>query len=378
MLSGKVNLVVDLGNSETRIYVLYGGKKAAFSLSNRFYDLDSTYVISDEFNEDNTNIFSIEGFERVATGYLVEREFSMISIRPTALDKKYESITSKFSMNYALFVAHKYLMETYTKPADEIDVTFDVTVLLPPEDIDKGAKLISELIKDIKVLNFEMPDFRKEVNIETVRVLPEGFCAYIGVLMSAGLKIRESHKALIGATTLVVDIGAGTSDFCIIKDNKVIEDTRYSCEVGGNNISQRVRKALRQDKISCTEQELQEAVIKGTIHDGAKELDITNIVENAKEFVASSIINEIKGFFESTQYPIRSIQYLLVCGGGTLEPENENMNALSSYLVKYMKNLSPNIALVDLPKVKTEEGEITVSPRRLNIMGATILTEGKK
>lgn len=377
MVKGKVSVVVDLGNSETRMYVLYGGKKAAFNLSNRFYVLRNDYVVPEEYNEENTNVFSIDGMSRVAVGSLVEREFSVLAVRPTSLDKKYNSLISKLSMNYVLFIAHKYLMDVYNKKSDELDVTFAVTVLLPPSDIDYGAKQLSELIKGITHIEFEMPKVSKDVVVESVRVLPEGFCAYVGVLMTNGLKVRESQAHLVGATTLVIDIGAGTTDFCIIKGNKVIEDTRDSFEIGGNNISQRVRKRLKQEGLSYPDYVIQEAIQSGYVMDGAHKRDILDIVEPIKESVAANIINEIKSFFESTQYPVRSIEYLLACGGGTVEPERGEMRSLASYLVKYMKDLSENIALVQLPLVKTDDGLVPVSPRRLNIMGATVLTDTK-
>lgn len=378
MLRGNVGLVIDLGNSETRVYVLYGGKKASFTLSNRFYELNKDYVVPEDYLDGNTNIFHVEGLSRVAYGDLVNREFSAVSMRPSALDKKYSSIVSKLSLNYTIFTAYQYLSKAYNKKIDEIDVEFNVTILLPPSDIDYGASLIANMIKDIKEINFEIPEVYKKVKIGNVRVLPEGFCAYIGVLMKSGLKIRENQGYLVGATTLVIDIGAGTTDFCIIKDNKVIEDTRDSFEIGGNNISQRVRKRLKQEGLSYPDYIIQEAIQSGYVMDGAKQLDISNMVEEVKETVASNIINEIQSFFEATQYPVRSIEYLLVCGGGTVEPERDEMSALSTYLVKYMKNLSSNIALVKMPKIKVGDKEKEVSPRRLNIMGATVLTESTK
>lgn len=378
MLRGNVGLVIDLGNSETRVYVLYGGKKASFTLSNRFYELNKDYVVPEDYLDGNTNIFSVEGLSRVAYGDLVNREFSAVSMRPSALDKKYSSIVSKLSLNYTIFTAYQYLSKAYNKKMEEIDVEFNVTILLPPSDIDYGAPLIANMIKDIKEINFEIPEISKKVKIGNVRVLPEGFCAYIGVLMKSGLKIRENQGYLVGATTLVIDIGAGTTDFCIIKDNKVIEDTRDSFEIGGNNISQRVRKRLKQEGLSYPDYIIQEAIQSGYVMDGAKKLDISNMVEEVKETVASNIINEIQSFFEATQYPVRSIEYLLVCGGGTVEPERDEMSALSTYLVKYMKKLSSNIALVKMPKIKVGDKEKEVSPRRLNIMGATVLSEGTK
>lgn len=378
MLRGNVGLVIDLGNSETRVYVLYGGKKASFTLSNRFYELNNDYVVPEDYLDGNTNIFSIEGLQRVAYGDLVNREFSAVSMRPSALDKKYSSIVSKLSLNYTIFTAYQYLSKAYNKKMEEIDVEFNVTILLPPSDIDYGAPLIADMIKDIKEINFEIPEISKKVKIGNVRILPEGFCAYIGVLMKSGLKIRENQGYLVGATTLVIDIGAGTTDFCIIKDNKVIEDTRDSFEIGGNNISQRVRKRLKQEGLSYPDYIIQEAIQSGYVMDGAKQLDISRMVEEVKETVASNIINEIQSFFEATQYPVRSIEYLLVCGGGTVEPERDEMSALSTYLVKYMKKLSSNIALVEMPKIKVGDKEKEVSPRRLNIMGATVLTEGTK
>ena len=378
MLRGNVGLVIDLGNSETRVYVLYGGKKASFTLSNRFYELNKDYVVPEDYLDGNTNIFSVEGLSRVTYGELVNREFSAVSMRPSALDKKYSSIVSKLSLNYSIFTAYQYLSKAYNKKIDEIDVEFNVTILLPPSDIDYGAPLIADMIKDIKEINFEIPEISKKVKIGNIRVLPEGFCAYIGVLMKSGLKIRENQGYLVGATTLVIDIGAGTTDFCIIKDNKVIEDTRDSFEIGGNNISQRVRKRLKQEGLSYPDYIIQEAIQSGYVMDGAKQLDISNMIEEVKETVASNIINEIQSFFEATQYPVRSIEYLLVCGGGTIEPERDEMSALSTYLVKYMKKLSSNIALVKMPKIKVGDKEKEVSPRRLNIMGATVLTESTK
>lgn len=377
MLKGKVTLVLDLGNSETRMYVIYGDKKASFNLPNRFYEIDSNYIIADEYNEENTNIFEVGGVKRIAAGALVQREFLVESLRPTAIDKKYSSFVSKLSLNYAFFTAYKYLMDAYNLSETELgDVTFNVTALLPPSDIDHGAKQMAELIKGIKEVNFEMPKFKKEVVVDSVKILPEGFCAYIGVLMTSGLKIRESHKHLIETSTLVIDIGAGTTDFCIIRDNKVLEETRDSFELGGNNISQKVRKRLKQEGFNYPDHIIQESIQTGYVKDGAKQKDIGPMVEEIKESVASSMVNEIKAFFESTQYPIRTIENLLVCGGGTIDPEREDMKALSTYLVKYMERLSPNIELVSLPKVKNEDGEkVSVSPRRLNIMGATVLSE---
>lgn len=374
MFQSKVKLVIDYGNSETRAYVLLGKKTFGFDLSNRFAVLDKGYKVPEEFQNSDTSIFSINDV-RVANGQLVEHDFSYSSIRPTAVDKKYESPTTEYSTHIAILHAMRKIAETYNVSYDNLDLTFDIICLLPPLDMEDGIIHLEEMIRSIKEINFIQPKLTKKVKIDKIKVLPEGVCAYFGVLMDKGLSIRDSHKFLVGSTTLIIDIGAGTTDFCVVKDNKVIEDTKDTFEIGGNNISQKVRRKLKAQGYTYPDSIVQEAVITGTIKDGAKVKDITDIIEPIKRDVATNVINEIKGFFEATQFPIRTIEYLIVCGGGSEGTTNGNSRALSEYLIEYLRELSSNTELVELPEVEVNGKRIEISPRRLNIIGATILAE---
>ena len=368
----KPKLIIDLGNSETRMYVLDGGKWRTETLSNRFVELPEGYSLPEEYKDGNTVLFKFPGVTGlIANGELVETEFMAMSMRPSALEKKYKSLISELSLRLVFMKAFEIV-----NPGINDEIEWNVTILLPPSDLEFGAAQLADKIKTVGEINFMQPKVSKKVNVGNVWVLPEGFSAFMGVLMNKGKVLRKSHAYLANSTTLVVDIGAGTTDFCIIKNSKLIDNTLDSFELGGNNISQKVRKALKAEGYSYPDQEIQEAIIKGFVPDGVVNKDIRDLIDAAKDDVAKSIVGEIQAFFESTQYPIRTIQYVLVCGGGAEEHEDSDMRSLADYVVKHLKSLSKNIEKVELPQIRGTDGNLKdVSARRLNIMGATILSE---
>ena len=383
MIEGKATLVVDLGNSETRVLAQYGrttkGKvrQRLASVSNQFADLPEGYEIPETYTSEDSVVFSSGGIN-YANGFIVEREFAVQALRPTALEKKYQTLTTTLAFQRALLEGYKLVADIMKVSTSEVEVSWDVVVMLPPADLKQGAAKLAETLKSIKTLDVIMPEFNREVKIDSVKVLPEGFSAFVGTLFTKGADIRDGYAYLADSSVLVIDIGAGTTDFCVIKGSSVIEETKDSVEIGGNNIHQRVRKELKLQGLSLPDSEVRASVVSGTLKDGAKTLDIKEVIESAKTAVANSIVSTIKDYFEASQFPIRTIEYLLVVGGGTLKGTDPEIRPISEHLVSYLKKLSANIELVGLPTdaVETDTGEVVnseVSPRHLNILGAAVL-----
>lgn len=379
MVQGKATLVVDLGNSETRVLTIFGKTTSGelryrlSSLDNRFGPLDDDYEVPDDYTAENTRIFRRD-YGTYCVGDLCRREIAA-DLRPSAIEKKYRSDVSELSLIQAFLQGYIDVANMMQVPVDRVDVEWDVVVLLPPADVSVGSEYIGKMVRGIKKIDFIMPDVQKSIYIKDVRVMPEGFCAYLGILFDMRRKVRPEYAHLKKETTIIFDIGAGTTDISVIEDGKIISATKYTVSLGGNNVHQKVKSMLNASGKTYPESMVQEGVEKGYLKSGNMRQPLTREIAKAKNEIARGIVNSVRDFFESSQYPIEKIENMIVCGGGAIDANIEGVHPLSEYLVEYMKRLTENITLVELPRIAGEDGkEDVVSPRILNVLGAGIAT----
>lgn len=378
----EANIIIDMGNSETRVLVQSGiGRKGLIrqrltTVSNLFSQIAPDYEVPDNYTEEDTVVFQTPEGELYANGLLVEREFSMSALRPTALDPKPTSKVTMLTVQRAFFEAYYLLSEMYNCSLESLDVTWNVTFLLPPNDISTGAKVLYERINNLAGINFVYPKFEAELKIKSVKAYPEGFAAYIGTVMGRGRIVRDDYKHLLSSKTLVVDIGAGTTDFFVIEGMDTIDSTRLTLPTGGNNIIARVKQALNSKNIQLPNKEIEKGVIEGKIKDGSNVINLTKSLVIFKNEVANTLIDGLTSYLEGNGYPVRSIENLLVVGGGSLASKVEGVESLSTYLVDRLKDFAPNIELVTFEE-PSEEGSssVEINPRLLNILGAGVLAE---
>lgn len=400
MTQGSATLVLDLGNSETRGIVLFGRdmttgnlREKSFTLSNRFEAVDDDFAPSSDYNEDTSTVMNINakvnGEDFCGTfvnGEVQLKEFNTAPMRPSATEKKYRSATTALSFELAILYGMKAIRRMMRASSlDSLDITWDVVTLLPPGDIDFGREDMVNLIKSVTEVDCTFPAIKMPIKLNRITVLPEGFCAYIGAVYDRGRLIRPNMDYLLKETTLVFDIGAGTTDILIIQDNKIIDSSKHTINRGGNNVTQLVKKALRAEGIVLNETAIANGVITGKIKDGAREVDITSVVDKARSEIAKYLVSDMQGYLEETEFPIRSIGRILVCGGGAMHNENNaDSVSLGEAIVTYLKKLSPYVELVELPEhevTKTDTDGVMskvmekVSPRELNILGASVLAE---
>lgn len=386
MVEGKAKLVIDLGNSETRVITQFGGKSVLTVLPNMMSDLTdgavATFMKSEDYNEETSRIFEYKGVN-YCNGELCEKEFGVTAMTPTALLKKYDTLISELNIQNAFRQGFESVSRIANCDMQSVDVEWDVTVLLPPEDIELGSKVISKKIQGMKTLNFKMPELVKVLNVLSVKVLPEGFAAFIGILFKSKSAIRSEYSFLRNATTLIVDIGAGTTDVIIVKDGKALQSSRFTVEIGGNNVHQIVRSKLKRKGIALPSSTVREGVETGVVKNGSRVVEIATEIAEAKDMVASQLVDAIQMFFEGTMYPVGMIEYVLTCGGGAEKGNVDGVKPMAEYLISYMKKLSPDMELVsDLVeeykevgiKAKMPEGREQISPRMYNIIGANILS----
>jgi hypothetical protein len=377
------NIVIDMGNSETRVLVQSGIgrsgliKQQLTTVSNIFSQISPDYEVPENYSEEDTVVFETADGEFYANGLLVEREFSMSALRPTALDPKPTSKVTMLTIQRAFLEGYRLLSNMYRCSLKSLDVTWNVTFLLPPNDIATGAKTLYGRIKGLEEINFTLPNFSTKLKINSVKAYPEGFAAYIGTVMRRGRIISDTHKHLLSSKTLVVDIGAGTTDFFVIEGMETIDSTRLTLPYGGNNIIARVKQALLSKNIQLPNKEIEKGVIEGKIKDGRNVINLAKSLAIFKTEVANTLIDGLTSYLEGNGYPVRSIENLLVVGGGSLASQVEGVESLSTYLVDRLKDFAPNIELVTFQDNVDEDGnqEVETNPRLLNVLGAGVLAE---
>lgn len=390
MIKGEASLVIDFGNSETRVVTIFGRHKSGkprtclSKLSNRFATLGDDKLLSHpDYDDTNSKVFKLEEGSLFCTGKMCERERGAVALRPSASLKKHSSDVTLYSTRMALLQGVLDVAKMSKCSPESVDVTWNISVLLPPSDLDVGADIIKKGIGDIKEINFLMPEISKDININSIKVLPEGFCAYIGTLFESATEIREGYESILEETTLVIDIGAGTSDYCIIQNAELIDTSRYSEDIGGNQISQRVNNwARRTYGRNLAEETIKSACLTGRLKIGAREDDITSAVIEARQDVATQLSTSISSYLESTNFNIFDIQNILICGGGAVET-SKNFKALGTYLKEKLAGIMTYSKFLDIPEEDSQEikngivtpKKVKVSPRILNIKGAAVLSE---
>lgn len=400
MVQGKATLVVDLGNSSTKAMVLFGkdtqtGKyrERHIELSNVFAPIDEGYEVSSDYNDATSTIIHVDttlnGFPvkgDFCNGELQDKEKTLNIIKPSASAKKYTLDSTVLSLRLCFLFAYKAIANMQrVSDLDKLDIDWTVVTLLPPGDLSEGRKLMTDIVKDITEVNSVYPKVDIAVRVSNVVVLPEGFCAYAGVVYDKGGTFRSTHRFLTEENVLVFDIGAGTTDCVLIKQNKLIQNSKYTITQGGNNVFQYVRRKLRMQGLDLGDSDIKEGIVTGVVRDGAKQLSIVNIINAAKEEIAQKIVNEVYDFIEDTDLKARSVGYILACGGGSMSDSDVNgIVPLSNKIIESFKRLATNAELVEIPEhlvsKENENGEVSrvnekISPRDLNLIGASILAE---
>ena len=279
-----------------------------------------------------------------------------------------------------MYEAYQSLARLFHTKIDQIDVTWDLVVLLPPVDMANKAAMI-EHVSHTTEIDFTEPEAHFNVKYDSVKVLPEGLSAFFAVWFDKNKNIRKEFKDFGDKSVLVLDIGAGTTDLAVIEDYQVIDNTRDTIRIGGNNLCQKIYRALRERDIVLSESRVQQGIFDGYVQDGSVQHDIVDLIDEFTLEIAQSMTSAIRGSFDNNMYNPRDISYLLVVGGGAISGKGHHQ--IAEELCKYMKELSPNISVVKIPqvskKVTDEDGKTStikepLDIRMLNLIGANLVS----
>jgi len=160
--------------------------------------------------------------------------------------------------------------------------------------------------------SFESQITNQEGNIVTIRyefknviVMPQG----LGALMYY-MNTEEGQESLKGRLG-ILDIGGRTTDIFAYNNNRIIEGSPYSINIGMSNVFRSVS-----NKLNLEENLVREAVIKGqdSVRYNQKEIGITSLVEEYSENTANNIAFETRNKWRDF---IGLVDKILIIGGAS-------------------------------------------------------------
>jgi len=130
-----------------------------------------------------------------------------------------------------------------------IDASYTLGTGLPLREVKEGkdAGYRSKLVGSVHQVEFlvtpKYQGLKVNIKFNEVKVYPEGFAAYINLVMDNNLKII--NKDLIDKRILIQDIGGLSTDIAVIKNRNVDDDKAQGFNLGVSESLEAIREEIR-------------------------------------------------------------------------------------------------------------------------------------
>jgi plasmid segregation protein ParM len=139
--------------------------------------------------------------------------------------------------------------KVFPKNKNVIDANYTLGTGLPLREVKEGkdAGYRSKLVGSVHQVEFlvtpKYQGIKVNIKFDEVKVYPEGFAAYINLVMDNGLKII--NKDLIDRRILIQDIGGLSTDIAVIKNRNVDDDKAQGFNLGVSEALEQIREEIR-------------------------------------------------------------------------------------------------------------------------------------
>ena len=137
----------------------------------------------------------------------------------------------------------------FTKNNNVIDSSYILGTGLPLREVKEGkdAGYRSKLLGSVHQVEFlvtpKYQGIKVNLKFEEVKVYPEGFAAFINLVMDNDLNII--NKDLIDKSILIQDIGGLSTDIAVIKNRNVDDDKAQGFNLGVSEALEQIREEIR-------------------------------------------------------------------------------------------------------------------------------------
>ncbi|WP_042464098.1 ParM/StbA family protein [Neobacillus dielmonensis] len=139
--------------------------------------------------------------------------------------------------------------QIFPRTKNVIDAQYTLGTGLPLREVKEGkdAGYRSRLVSSVHQVEFlvtpKYQGLKVNIKFNEVKVYPEGFAAYINLVMDNDLKII--NKDLIDKRILIQDIGGLSTDIAVIKNRNVDDDKAQGFNLGVSESLESIREEIR-------------------------------------------------------------------------------------------------------------------------------------
>ncbi|CAM4187679.1 ParM/StbA family protein [Lederbergia lenta] len=149
----------------------------------------------------------------------------------------------------ALDAANAKNAKIFNKANNVIDANYTLGTGLPLREVKEGKDVgyRSQLLGSVHQVEFlvtpKYQGIKVNIKFDEVKVYPEGFAAYINLVMDNDLNII--NKDLIDKRILIQDIGGLSTDIAVIKNRNVDDDKAQGFNLGVSESLEAIREEIR-------------------------------------------------------------------------------------------------------------------------------------
>lgn len=299
---------------------------------------------------------------RVLVGEIAER-YSPVYERPSVLKNK-----SQQRINYVSAIVAAAHQKIVAGNSDRVDLY----IALPPVEIGYSKyKVADKLTGKFEVVLNKCGKQTVILDIASVTCVEESFMALVSFFFDMnGRKTPMADKYGDGYI-LSLDIGASTTDVCIVKNMRYVEKSGQTIKTGVNVIQANISNVVRGEYGYDPTQEVLETITEtGRMMVGNTYVDMSQHLHTAKMEFAKTVIEQLQSYFRLTNIPLQTVRAIVVSGGGSIESGYKNeegsfvstCKSVSHYVSSDLKDTVPGIDIVC----------VEVEPRWANIKGVFI------
>jgi plasmid segregation protein ParM len=152
-------------------------------------------------------------------------------------------------MLFATLALDAVKQNSFTRTNNVIDAPYTLGTGLPLREVKEGkdAGYRSKLVGNVHQVEFlvtpKYQGLKVNIKFNEVKVYPEGFAAFINLVMDNNLKII--NKDLIDKRILIQDIGGLSTDIAVIKNRNVDDDKAQGFNLGVSESLEAIREEIR-------------------------------------------------------------------------------------------------------------------------------------
>lgn len=149
----------------------------------------------------------------------------------------------------ALDAVREQNSEKFKKTNNVIDANYTLGTGLPLREVKEGKDVgyRSQLVGSVHQVEFlvtpKYQGIKVNIKFDEVKVYPEGFAAYINLVMDNDLNII--NRDLIDKRILIQDIGGLSTDVAVIKNRNVDDDKAQGFNIGVSESLEAIREEIR-------------------------------------------------------------------------------------------------------------------------------------